>query len=515
MGSNIVYTVKNVEFTVGVEGFKLPVNSVRIDLALNQIPYYMVDVPPCGWNDNLVKIGSPGLTDGKQLLKQCFEWANNRAPCKLNIELQQTSDGNAGSPVKIELNDWVLGNASLGTVNVTNGYLLNLQVFHPAFNLTKFGLFCDGLAAPIDLTTVSGDNIVAIADSTYKKISEALKKLQQKTPDKHIESLPRALGMEKLNDLAANITHLATQYASPLDYLLWEGGEELPLSTVRSTLIHVSKKGDDAVRVAMASECIPRRSASVWDSVLAAAENWGCVIIPTYTAKTLSVTPSNPWAKPSVSVNDTQISQLQFPSFDSDPVLGVRCVNSQAATLAGVSVDFENKINESMISTWCYIPQGVVTGDRQNMLAHGRLYNIGTPPWWGSLAAAAQSLRTFNMTGKSHDDEAASASNPDESIESALYAAQVIYAAYIFQLLFKQTFSASFSGPINLSLIPGSVVSVKDKIGSVFNGYMIGVSHTFSVSSSSATTSVTLSYCREEGGYEGVCEEGDSNPLYK
>lgn len=512
MGSNIVYTVKNVEFTV--DGFKLPVNSVRLDLALNQIPYYMIDVPPCGWNDNLIKIGSPGLADGKQLLKQCFEWANKRAICKLKIELQPTSDGNAGNPVKLELNDWVLGNASLGTVNVTNGYLLNLQVFHPAFNLTKFGLFCDGLAAPLDLTTVSGSDIVSIADSTYKKIVESLNSVPQKTPDKNIESLPRPAGEKELFDLAKKILQLATQNASPSRYLSWGGGG-LPLSTVQSTLGTVGVDGQKAITVAMASECIPRQGASVWDSVLAAAENWGCVIVPTYTSSTLSVTPSNPWAKPSASVSDTQISQLQFPSFDSDPVLGIRCVNSQAATLSGVSTDFEDKINENMVSTWCYIPQGVATGDSSNMLAHGRLYNIGTPQWWGSLAAAAQSLRTYDMDGKSHEDEAASASNPDESIESALFAAQVVYAAYIFQLLFKQTFTASFSGPVLLSLIPGSVVSVKDKSGSVFNGYMIGVSHTFSVSSSSAMTSVTLSYCREEGGYKGVCEEGDSNPLYK
>ena len=512
MGSNIVYTVKNVEFTV--DGFKLPVNSVRLDLALNQIPYYMIDVPPCGWNDNLLKIGSPGLADGKQLLKQCFEWANQRATCKLKIELQPTSDANSGSPVNLELNDWVLGNASLGTVNVTNGYLLNLQVFHPAFNLTKFGLFCDGLAAPLDLTTVSGSDIVSIADSTYKKIVESLNSVPQKTPDKNIESLPRPAAEGDIFKLAKKIIQLATENASPAKYLLWKGGG-LPLSTVQSTLKTVGVDGKKAVTVAMASECIPRQGASVWDSVLAAAENWGCVIVPTYTSSTLSVTPSNPWAKPSASVSDTQISQLQFPSFDSDPVLGIRCVNSQAATLSGVSTDFEDKINENMVSTWCYIPQGVATGDSSNMLAHGRLYNIGTPQWWGSLAAAAQSLRTYDMDGKSHEDEAASASNPDESIESALFAAQVVYAAYIFQLLFKQTFTASFSGPVLLSLIPGSVVSVKDKSGSVFNGYMIGVSHTFSVSSSSAMTSVTLSYCREEGGYKGVCEEGDSNPLYK
>ena len=517
MDTTIIYTVDDVVFKVN--GESLPVNHVRLDLALNTIPSFSVDLPPTKFDSSLLKIGSPSLQDAKNLLSVCFDWANQRAKCELKVELSnvETKRGAKSNQVKLELKDWILGDVSLGATNTTTGYMLSLRVYHPAFNMTKFGLFSDGIDGEIDIVSAGRDNIVDTADSVFNKISDALSSKPQKAPGDTVSTLPHASSISNLFDLAKQIQSDAVSNAAPSKYLQFKGGG-LPLSDVRTILSAAGLNGDDAVKAAMATTCIPYDGASTWDTCVEATEIWGCTIIPTYNEQKLTVVPTEPWLEPELTVNDSQIQQLVFPAFDSNPILGVKCSNPLATSIDGTSHAAEDAIDGNLVGTWCYIPQGVL-GEDGAFLAHGKLTSIGTPPWHTAIQEAAASLRPFNISGSSHGKEGVM-SGVDSSLLSALYAGQIVYAAYIFQLLFKQTFTSSFTGPVIIDvtggvLIPGKSMSIKEDGKTVFNGYVIGATHDFNVSSSTATTSVTLSYCRNDGGYKDVCEEGDRNPIYK
>ena len=499
----VICTPSNVSFSLG--GVTTPVNSIELCLSVNTIPYATVVIPPTSKTGDH-KIDNLSLSQSANILKNLYRFADELKECSLSFTLDEVG----GSSQQINLSGWLLTSVAPVTVSQMSGYTLACRIHHPAYRLLRYGYFGGSLKTPPSYNFVDPGvaDLVDAADTVLTQIRTA-EKVQ---PDFRTPSAPFASSYE---EITKNIDQLLGEIPLPSTYLKFESdGTKLPLDNALGSI--TTGDGSAARNIAMCMSLTPSHNESIWDAFMSAASLWGCCVLPTFEQNKLTVSPITPWSKPTYTIPETSVYALSMPPYDANPVIGVKCAASSGGPLiSGTSQPFESGLEGDKLSEWTYIPKGCV-----GQMANGRLIEIKTPPWMAVLQFAAQAMRACVISGDSKPGSNISVKDPMKGMTEGLYEAFCYYAAYMFQLMYKQKYCARVTCPLLISdsggtITPGKSLSVQSETGStVINGYISDVVHNISIDSGTAMTSIGISHCRPVGGYENIVPEGTKNPLY-
>ena len=519
MQKDHILTVKTVKFMLGPNN--TPVNTVELHLSLNTIPYALVTFPPHVYSSKGYDIQNPNLQDVKSLMDILYSLARKETECSFDLELE---DSAGGVPQKINLKKWILGDVSISTVSTIAGFVIACKIYHPAYRLLKHGYFAGNLAQPLDLSLI-GTKATDLVDAADIVLDELVYSEQRDNSNINFKSIPHAATYEAVKGKIQQLTQNLASQAKPSKYLKYAPSFEPSFSystkPLESLLSEISGfcDADSALSIAMCSSFMPSANISAWDAFLQSCTYWGCHVIPNFLSEQLPVTPISPWGKPSYFIPEGRIANMTLPAYDANPLLGVKSADAVFGTdETGSTFLLADSMEDVTQTEMVYIPEGNLD------ILTGRIQSISMPPWLSSLEQAATSLRECVVDGDTSGKDQVNAGSSDSLIDE-VYSAWVRYAVYAFQLGYKQTYASSMTMPLYIYtdgkgdkkkyLLPGLTLRVTSEGSGVIDGYITDITHRINIDSCSGLTTVNMTHCRPPGGYPGVAEEGDANPLYK
>ena len=423
MGKDIIYTVKSAKFTI--DGKEWPINSIDLVLAINAIPYAVVNMPPHFYDSKGYSIQNPDLQDVKTGLDYLYKMADNDAKCNLELSLQ--ASGGDNNTVKIECKDWILSDVSASAVSTVAGFLVSCKIQHPAYNLIRNGYFAGSLDAPLDFGEigVEVDNIIDAADTVIEEMVDADKReISDLKPD-----VPHAADYSEIESAVEKMMGQIESKAKPSDYLEMitsVNNEKYNEKPIKSLVEKYSELFDpECLDVALCSSVCPDEQVSVWDAISQACALWGCSILPTFMSEKLKVFPITPWGKPFYKIDEKRIYSMNLPAYDANPLLGIKCANGIAGDEAhGSTFAAYKNIEDETQSELVYMP----TGNLDKL--HGRMLSISAPPWLTVLMAVASSMRECVVNGDCTDNENVQIGSKEDLMDMVYEAQSSLRATY-------------------------------------------------------------------------------------
>ena len=512
--TNYIYVIKEHSFDIDGVG-KFDCSSIDIHLAMNTIPTATVLVAPEKSRQGKPTIHALSLEALKSKLDKVCEAATKDTTANLKIELTIYKDGpnQRGIPYKLELKDWVLVSAGLSRVTTTHEFALACTIAHPAARLTRYGGFYLNLAEELDPAEYADgvENVLDAASTMYEALAGA-ERAEILTAEEEI-----GFSGKDSDAIMDDVQEVFDKAAESVEECLeWDpdrGGGSGNAFPCEDSLDEDMLLG---LKMAVCDQFMPQVSSTIWDSVMSACGLLGLAIYPEYKKEKLVVGPRNEWTEPELLILDRNVTELNLPGFDSDPVYGVRMIEGVDGFQAGLSTYPQNggENLDMPADQLAFVPSGV---DK----ACGKLVTVRAPAWIIAMQAYAASLSSPEP-GESDDSEETSGDN--ENIGEYNDVKMRVLASY-FMTLFHRGLEASIVAPLTLTgvaksgeekpdFVPGKVASFMTGEKTVlFEGYVTTVSHHIDCSSSSATTTVRFSHCRPEGGYDFM-SGADENPLY-
>ena len=512
--ANYIYVIKDHSFEIEGVG-KFDCSAIDVSLAMNAIPTATVFVAPERSQKGKPTVHSLSLESLKKKLDYVCKAATRKTNASLSLELTIYKDGpnQRGVPYKLELKDWILMSAGLSRVTTTHEFAMVCIIAHPAAKLTRYGGFYLNLAEelnPVDYAD-GVDNVIDAASSMYDALSSA-ERSYVLTADSEIGFTGK--DADSVMTDAQNVFDEASE--SVTECLEWDpergggSGASFPCESM------VDEDMLLGLKMAVCDQFMPHVSSTIWDSVLSACGLLGLAVYPEYRKKKLVVGPRNEWTNPELLVLDRNVTELNLPGSDPDPVYGVRMLDGMNGFQSGLSTYPQNGGENLDLASdqLVFVPDGA---DK----ACGKLVTVREPAWLMAMQAYAAALGSPEP-GKS---ESSGETSGDNENVGAYDDVKMSVLSYYFMSLFHRGLEASIVAPLTLvgaarygdekpDFIPGKVAAFMTGDGTIlFEGYVTTVMHHVDCSSSSATTTVRFSHCRPEGGYDFM-KGADRNPLY-
>jgi hypothetical protein len=278
---------------------------------------------------------------------------------------------------------------------------------------------------------------------------------------------------------------------------------------------------------------------SIW-SVLTGnvLEEFQLSIIPTYWQDALQVVPHSPWGQPAITLNEDEISDINFPGVDAAPIGGIRIAFSPSQMGLDLSyfIPLQTAESQKGVVELLYLAPATYAEATKRV---GRIIQIGMPSWFvtAMYADAASLGKVLSPKAREEKDPSNFTTNENvtdptvpsgstdvtENVElftGALYG----IARQMFLATCRAQLEASFATPLLIRAegsdweqgytVPGCVVRIEAEDAVLFDMYVTKITHIFSVGGRTATTQWNGVYCRPEDGVEGCAQNGDYNPIY-
>ena len=550
--ANTVYVCKAATLTLsggGIKNWSPPVASVTLALRASALPEAYVEIDPAhdvaGSNSGE---GSPVTSADIYNLKTWNDRvqliaADPENTATLSVVCDCINDVSAPSQ-SFTLTNWVLTSGGLGP-GVGNGQLtMPLTLTHPACVLDRY--ICDPgqrwLKDPLFQASDYTDPVSGFALAWSKFLFAFVQSAgSELAGGANIPAIAGVVDPTAAQGFADFGQALAQKIPT---YLKWSpewpgnapGYSDQPLSETclqEKTLAFL-------VKYALTALVRNPEDASIWDAVIQGLlPQWDLALVPTFWQDQLQVMPLSPWAKPSISLYDDEISVITFPGVDPAPVGGatVHYSASREASDDGFLNGETVPADEAMSGTATFLMG-------YNGRPVGRMLTQEAPPWFQAALAGdsgaeggtdPKTLADGFMLAMPDNVGAQAIINTavkDPARPSLFYGAAYRCACQCF----LRSYRAEVEGSVNTCLmvrapgsqwpdnyvVPGCVARIYGR-GSdfgedapVFDMYLTDVRHYLNVATGSAYSTCTGRHCRSAGaeGVSNLVPEATYNPLY-
>lgn len=510
---HIVYTFKDVSLTI--DGIPYFISSMQIVLQENGIPEVnlTIDPHPLPDTERAVDATFEFFAREHKILQQA---AIDYAPASLTITAEASEGGDTQT---LELSDWVVTGAGVGGVSASGGFGFKVRIQHK-IALADAAVIIGSVRTDVaNKFNLAGTKFKDVLDGFVKSI-EAYSKLERtvmhpvecgggsagSTPSSSLKRAVDAMAS------AANVlkNNIESSVGLPLDSCKIID-RELIANTIPDYVVNFTPE------------------TSIWQLFIGyVTDHFSLSLKPTIDKDKLKLVPAEPWAKASITINADDVSDLDFPSVDPAPVMGVAVQYQEPGADIDHSSSVYNKLEESFSdSEMIYMPGGE---------AKGRIVRLHPPCWAaaiGNKKASSDGQNTVpdnaeaagKLISPSNNDVSSKSVPSDEgggSLKNANIFLGVIYACAQQQFLitFRQQVGVLLQTRLMFStkaglIVPGNVCSFKSSEGTtVFDFYVTDVVHVIDCQGSTARTEISGRYVRPEKGFPGIVEPGTKNPLY-
>lgn len=475
----------NISCKLTVDGAEYAVSTVEVVLGVNTIPKANLVLAP--FKEKVMKPELASFIKGgsQEALQKA---AQNSAKCELIIKMPDSS-------VDLKLKDWVIQQVGVATNSANSVTGIPIVIYHPAIELARIYLGCFGTITMghqelLSETNKFLDNVATALDDYNTKItSSQASVLSSFRPMFDKVSADLVYGREVLNKV------ITSEVVGPKDII----GSNHWLSTATNSI------GDK----------------TLWYWLIYVFSSYGLQTIPDtsdYSAP-LKVVPVSPWAKPVLTIADTQVSAIGIPTFAVEDPAGVAVTLGPDVTANGAVPTVTKSEGENSKSTvgsgrlLCYptTPIKETTGG----------YNfkqIALPPWLrtASVRAKAEVPTVTDNVDKNIGSEVGRATKFESKEDTIVNGYVSKWLEEAFNLTKRANNLASVTCHPSATLqsgklaVPGTVVAVGDNL---FRYHVTSVVHIFSVPSRQV-------YSRLSGGHYrdrplDLIPEGTKNKLYE
>lgn len=430
------------------------------------------------------------------------------------LSLSLTARAAGGADIQtLKISGWMLTDVAASPVEYKGVCTLSLTFMHPLCKAHFGGMVPGLLSAPPDLKGLHGANpLDAFAEAL--RVYGAQAKRERSDVD-HVA------GMRGLGGVRGNMLQRLSQASAALTgALAWKGPSRLPAQNVAAVWT-------DFIRMGLLYYALPGEGLSVLGRFMSMAGECSLAIGGDFTSGQLEVGPFLPWAPASLSLDDSDITDMQFPSQDPTPLSGVRVESTDASVDEPTSHTIEGSQLSTVRMDSFYIPQSELDAE----FLYGPIQQFSEPGWLmyahgyalDATVPGKSDVRSASMNRYS-DPRTVSRNQGAPAVASAVNAMKINYGsallacakAYFETSVMKDwafTIGARFivSGGGGL-ICPGRVLSVRSNGAEVLAGYVASVRHTISVAGRTAKTEIACTHPRFGAPPFGI--SGTSNALY-
>ena len=509
-GNRTIVVFEDVSASVG--GIDISsIIELQLTACANGIPSItlMVDAGHSEGADAPVASDKVSLADAAGLYSSCQAMVKTSG-ATLSLSLTAREIGSGGAQT-LSISGWMLTDVALSPIREGGVCGVSLTFMHPICKAHFGGAVPGLLVTEPDWSRVQGSNPLAVyisALGVYGASAQRAKIGGQMAGMANQAQVRSAL----LKKLAAATSALQSALA-------WHGGGLPAGSKIRAW--------EKFIRMGLAYYAIPSEGSSVLGRFLSGVvPECSLSIGGDYTSGKLDVGPFAPWAAPSMSISDSDIIEMQFPSRDPSPLAGVRVESIDTSNTVPTSMTtVESAQIEPVRSDNYYIPSGMLDAE----FLYGPIQQFSEPGWLnrarGHAENAADTARSNIMSatngnfqdprttgrGGSVAVASAGASIPQASYNAALVACAKAYCETSLMKDWEFAVTTRFMVRSGGILCPGRVISVNSSGGPVLSGYVTSVTHTISVPQREASTEIVCSHPRSGDPPFGV---GTANALY-
>lgn len=521
MARSYLHTVDSVDFQIAGFGF-LDVASMSMTLEPGCFPMATVGVALAGGgrtgtHGNNTTVNAHTLGELNRRLNMLIELAAESRRCNLSMKLTTTrmTDGKTGTQ-SIELRNWILVAAGIGSVTTTNSFSVQCTIAHPAYRLAMHGGFCTNFNERLHLESLA-DKVkdpVSAGVLVYGRIKEIQNELHFKDSGGIVRpggKSPTAI-MDEVKGVFDSIPDLIGESLewSPA---LGGGSTGIPFKDL------LTAKLRKAVQQLMLETWMPVGANSVWDIFMqCVCPEFDLTVVPDYTKEKLPVCPFYPWMTSTMELNEDDLFEMAFPGVDPAPIYGV-CASPQM-----------EMINDQFPSTYAR-EKAENLSDKANVLAfvpeanadiNGKFFSGALPEWLCSAIQLApgegkQDVESSTYDGSIPQESPKAGDNPEMKSANSL---KMSCLAYTFLKSFKKRLEATINCPLLFSrngedpFLPGGVLSVNNSSGTLIRGMVVSMTHSIDMGSGMGSTSMHLAFCQPADGYPVLKEVMDKNPMY-
>lgn len=509
---------------VSISGGNLPrlgVQSFELHVAVNAIPAILLTLnpvePPAEGGDGHITASAPNIEDLTRLYNQLLGYAAKLATtATIKLKLVRDPDDEAYTveeqDQEVTLEDWILTDVGLSSVESTSAPYLTATFSHPAVMLDKTGMIYEEVSNPAILPqeykTADGTDLISFMDDMYQKYASGgdiefyrlANEMQGGMSDKFIDKVMSF----RTEDLEKH---------SPGVYIK-DNTKDLFLASMKPQFIDIIKQSAGPL------VCPEAFCGTTWNRLITAiCPYFLTVVVPTYDKKRLLLEPNSPWQASLYKVNTPTASAVDMPPLDPCPIVGT-AINKQAwATKHKVNSANDipaDKGDEVATGTFSfYAPQKVLDND-----VKGPILNIGEARLIANLVHldAHQNVIQGGDAPKGKDPETAGGSVEDlDQVDM-----DTAYAEALFLMNYRKNCTSSvvlvpvFKDADHNMIYPGRVVTVNDTVTrkSLLYGYIVKMMVKGS-KQGGCTTVLELTHVRPtEEDREIYVDEGTENPCY-
>lgn len=520
-----VYTFRNVYVDVG--GTKYPVSSAMLQLAENTIPTLRLAIDPHVLTASTAEASSPQLAELATLNTRFANLAVALTKCTFNAEILKMDK----LEQLVNLKDWILTGAGLSTVAATGSMGLELELQHPICMCQYSVLsipFVSYLSKYTPAELAQSPNIVSCI---FQILSTAAKiNMVGNTTQSIAGDCGGGQSVAPKDALAFLKKQMAAASTAMYDNLEWAAADyssAWPLSKCLASYI-------DKIKYSLVSYFNMGATNNLWELLARRiTADWSTSIMPVLNGK-LKMRPYSPWLKPTMKVYDEDITLIQMPGVDPDPITGVTVADVQYVNSTAFFDVQPSKYVGFTQAGVTYAPPALMSAPAGSF--RGSIKQMELPGWLaaaqnaqaGSDTSSAMFANTGTPSNTGHGAKVTA--NPQASSDkskSALWTgAAFAYAKACFYTFFRQGVQVGLKTRLMVQsaggvvvngsryILPCSVCSVMSSPSTVvFDFYVTSVVHSFDCAAGTAGTEIAGMYARPSGGFK-VMPDGSKNPLY-
>lgn len=537
MPTTEIYNDIMVEVSINPGNIRPAVSSFNMHLEENAIPTVTLKVDPHHRTHDGPDVTLPTIGDAKAWLDALQKVAATKeSKCRIQVEVRKWGETESRDLVqRMDLQDWVLISAGMGSVGGAGNVVIELVFQHPASKIdwapAGYSLFS---ATTLDRNTGNYKDIVDGFSQFYRSELTRLKAAPHNTIMSG-DPVPRPAAelttwlRTALETLSGNITkHLKWDTHLPGNSVNYSG---FPL--IDSCLARHAASVKEYYALSLQHNI----SASPWSLLVGGLVNdYHLTVIPRFWAEALQVLPASPWAAPSILFYTSEVAEIAMPGNDLIDIGGV--ILDDMATPMALAYTTANKargetdpIQAPDMTYVAYIPD-----QSRTKSIPGHIPRLIPPSWLSAVTVTFNAmLGVYATASNTRDGDALPPAQAVTDYAGDYRSALVAIAQQLFRSQYRNTVEAVITTPLRLRaqgsmwhnnyVIPGCVTRiVADATGdsttafgtykTLLDMYAVKVVHELTVDPPRAHTLVYGRYCRPEGGIPGVVSTPAYNSMY-
>jgi len=322
--SATIYTIDN-GFLTDAGGRIVPVFRFNFSLVHNGIPELKCEIDPVHFGTGALANGighdvtKAGFGGGYGRYLSLFNAMEQRSGATASFSFSMT--GTDGDKQKLELKDWIITDAGLGSYTFAGGVSVLVTLAHPAVKLNDGNMYIAGSATDTaHITPQAGDNVLKSIVANLKELAKG----------GMAEGLP-----EGIRILRSRTSELLTTLESRLE---WKAG-----APGWPNMGILNRYNADAAY----NSVLGLRPVTPWEFVSRELVNrWYLSLRPTYWRDKLELCPYNPWAAATCALRESDIEMISVPS-TGDRLSGVVNTSLQPALIGTSAMMFSQGVLDS------------------------------------------------------------------------------------------------------------------------------------------------------------------------